>query len=203
MNSQKLTVAGSGTGIKKKLLQLLGLKTRETDAAYNKEFITGSVVQLLEFAHIIETSTEPNTVLRGYKLLTSRRKGLITASDNPGFENDFMEGCSQYGNFYDNRVSPKIDILNSTDEEMEKYFFRHYKRCWLEYVTEQNIIIKESAGRNNREVKRNSLWEKFRMISDDAEWEVNDLSTFYSIKSELTGTIKNTIAWQKTDFAQN
>ena len=193
----------TGSGIKKTVLKLFGLERRRIDSGYNQEFITSSVVQLLEFAHIVETSTDPNAVLRVYKLLTSRRKTLITASDNPGFKNDFGKGCELYSKFYDNRVTAHINILDSNDEEMEKYFFLHYKRCWLDYLNEQNTIIKQSPGRNNREVRRSVLWEKFRMISDDAEWEVNDFSTFYSLRAELSGAIKKTMSWQKNDFVKN
>jgi hypothetical protein len=201
MNNQKNTTPATGSGITKNLLRLFGLERQKIDAGYNQEFITGTVIQLLEFADIIETSKDPNTVLRVYKLLTSRRKTLISASNNPGFTNDFEKGCEQYSQFYDNRPISDIRILEKSDEEMENYFFLHYKRCWLDYVSEQNTIIKQATGRNNREVRRSILWEKFRMISEDAEWEINDLAAFYLLKSELSGAIKKTIAWHKSDFA--
>ncbi|MEJ0106760.1 MAG: hypothetical protein WDO19_31290 [Bacteroidota bacterium] len=53
-----------------------------------------------------------------------------------------------------------INVLDNSDEEMEKYFLKHYRRCWLDYIKEQNVVIKQLQGSNNREISRNILLEK-------------------------------------------
>src|SRR5258706_1540709 len=158
MSSQKFIDSVTGTGIKKNLLKLFGLGKPRIDPGYNQEFIISTVVQLLEFAQIIETSTDPNMVLRVYKLMTARRRTLIIARNNPGFNNDFKKGCNSYSKFYNDRPITHINILDNSDEEMENYFLNHYKRCWLDYITEHNTIIQQLRGRNNREVRKNILW---------------------------------------------
>ncbi|MEJ0102360.1 MAG: hypothetical protein WDO19_07350 [Bacteroidota bacterium] len=203
MSSLKFISAITGTATKKNLLKLFGRKKPEIDPGYNQEFIISTLIQMFEFAQIIETNTNPNTVLRVYKLMATRRKTLIIARNNPGFNEDFKKGCDSYSKFYNGRSVTHINVLDNSDEEMEKYFLKHYRRCWLDYIKEQNVVIKQLQGSNNREISRNILLEKFRMVSDDVEWDINDLTAFHSLKSELSGVIKKSISWGKNDFVNN